>query len=74
MDGKVSYARFVLCNKRHEETPIRREMTIFPKVSKSAVFCEIAKRGPGENFPKMADFLGKFRKVKRIGNTSRIIA
>ena len=48
MDGKLNYPRFHLCKKPHEKTPIRREMTFFAKKSKTAVFCKMAKRGPGK--------------------------
>ena len=42
MDGKLNYPRFHLCKKPHEKTPIRRELTFFAKVSKTAVFCKMA--------------------------------
>ena len=38
MDGKLNYPRFHLCKKPDEKTPIRREMTFFAKVSKTAFF------------------------------------
>ena len=56
MDGKLNYPRFLLCKKPHEKTPIRREMTIFPKLSKTAVFCKIIKGGPRENVQKWPIF------------------
>ena len=56
MDGKLNYPRFLLCKKPDEKTPIRREMTIFPKVSKTAVFCKMAKGGPRENVQKWPIF------------------
>ena len=40
MDGKLNYPRFYLCKKPDEKTPIRREMTFFAKVSKTAVFAK----------------------------------
>ena len=45
MDGKLNYPRFHLCKKPHEKTPIRREMTFFAKVSKTAVFLQNGKGG-----------------------------
>ena len=45
-------------------------MTIFPKVSKTAVFCKIAKG----KCSKMANFFSKLRKDKKILNTGRIVA
>ena len=74
MDGKLNYPRFLLGKKPNVKTHIRREMTIFSKVSKTAVFCKIIKGELRENVPKMADFLSKIRKAEKIGNTSRIIA
>ena len=59
MDGKVNYHRFVLCKTPHEKTAIRREMTLFPKVSKTAVFRKIAKGGPREKFAAVFDTFGK---------------
>ena len=50
-----------------KKRPIRREITLFLKVSKMAIFGQIAKGGPKENFQKL-------RKAKKIGNTSRTIA
>ena len=60
--------------KPHEKTPIRREMTPFPKVWKTVFFRKIANGGPRKKFSKMADFLGRVRKAKEVGNTSRTIA
>ena len=48
MDGKLNYPRFHLCKKPDEKTPIRREMTFFAKVSKTAVFCKMAKGDQGK--------------------------
>ena len=45
MDGKLNYPRFHLCKKPDEKTPIRREMTFFAKVSKTAVFLQNGKWG-----------------------------
>ena len=56
MDGKLNYPRFHLCKKPHEKTPIRREMTFFAKVPKTAVFCKMAKWGPRENVEKWPIF------------------
>ena len=73
MDGKLTYPRFLLCKKPDKKTPIRREMTIFPIVENS----DFLQNGKGETkakCSKLADFLGKLRKAKKIGNTSRIIA
>ena len=56
MDGKLNYPRFLLCKKPDEKTPIRREMIIFPKVSKKAVFCKMAKGGPRQNVQKWPIF------------------
>ena len=38
MDRKLNYCRFELCKKPHEKRPIRREITLFLKVSKMAIF------------------------------------
>ena len=65
MDGKLNYHRFVLCKKPHEKTAIRREMTLFPKVSKTAVFRKIAKGGPRENFQKWPIFWANFGRLKK---------
>ena len=65
MDGKLHYARFLLCKKPHKKTPIRREMTIFPKVSKTAVFVKNSKGGETKGIcSKMADFLSEHLKEK----------
>ena len=74
MDGKLNYPRFHLCKKPDEKTPIRREMAFFAKVSKTAVFLQNGKVGTKAKCSKMADFLSKLWKAKKIGNTSRIIA
>ena len=74
MDRKLNYCRFELCKKPHEKRPIRREITLFLKVSKMAIFRKVAKGGPKENFQKSPDFLVELRKAKKIGNTSRTIA
>ena len=60
MDGKLNYLRFLLSRN------IRREMTFFPKVSKTAVFGEIAKGGPREHFQKRPIFWGNFGKLKKL--------
>ena len=73
MDGKLNYCRVVLCKKPHEKRAIRREIAISVKVSKMAIFAN-SKEGTKGNFSKMADFLGKLCKAKKIGNTSRMIA
>ena len=41
MDGKLNYCRFELCKKPHEKRPIRREKTLFLKVSKMAIFRKV---------------------------------
>ena len=77
MDAKLNYPRFLLFKKNDETTPIRREMTMFPKRSKTAVFCKIAKGGgggPRENFHKWPIFWANFGSLKKKGNTSGIIA
>ena len=74
MDRKLNYCRFELCKKPHEKRPIRREITLFLKVSKMAIFRKVAKGGPKKKFSKIADFLVELRKAKKIGNTSRTIA
>ena len=74
MDGKLNYCRFVLCKKPHEIRAIRREMANSVKGLKIAIFRKTAKRGPRQIFPKMANFLGKLWKAKKIGTTSSIIA
>ena len=56
MDGKLNYPRFHLCKKPDEKTPIRRELTFFAKVSKTAVFCKMANGGPRENVEKWPIF------------------
>ena len=59
--------------KRYERTLIRREMTIFPKSVDNRGFWQSTKGERKGKFSKMADFLGKLRKAKKISNTSRII-
>ena len=39
-----------------------------------AIFGKIAKGGPKENFQKWPIFWSKFGKLKKIGNTSRLMA
>ena len=56
MDGKLNFPRLLLCEKPDEKTPIRQEMTIFPKVSKTANFCKMAKGGPRQNLKKWPIF------------------
>ena len=67
MDQALSYPRFVLCIKPHERRPIRREITIFPKVSKMAIFRKKAKRLLRQNFQKWPNFLVNFKEAKKIG-------
>ena len=74
MDGKLNYCRFVLCKKPHEKRPIRRAIANSVKALKNGDFSQNSKGGTKGNFSKMADFLGKLWKAKKIGNTSRIIA
>ena len=74
MDGKLNYPRFRLSKKPHEKTPTRREITFLPKVSKTAVFGKIAKRGTKRKFSKVADCLSKLQKANKIGNTSHTTA
>ena len=74
MDGKLNYYKFVLCKKPHEKRVIRREKAIFCKSVENGDFSQNSKQGTKENFSKMADFLGKLWKAKKIGNTSPIIA
>ena len=65
MDRKLNYCRFELCKKPHEKRPIRREITLFLKVSKMAIFGQIAKGGPKENFKKSPIFWSNFGKLKK---------
>ena len=58
MDGKLNDPKFLLCRKLHEKSPIRREMTVFPKVSKTGFFRKIAKGGLRDNF-KNGRFFGQ---------------
>ena len=58
MDRKLNYSRFELCIKPHEKRPIRREITLFLKVSKMAIFRKIAKGGPIKFF-KNRRFFGR---------------
>ena len=53
MDRKLNYCRFELCKKPHEKRPIRREITLFLKVSKMAIF---RKGGTKGKFSKIAFF------------------
>ena len=64
MDGKLNYPRFHLCKKPDEKIPIRREMPFFAKVSETAFFSKMAKRGPRENVQKCPIFLANFGKLK----------
>ena len=73
MDGKLNYCRFVLCRKPHEKRAIRREIANSVNGLKMAIFSKTAEGTKG-NFSKMADFLGKHWKAKKLENTSRIIA
>ena len=70
MHRKVNYGKFVLCKNPYEKTPIRREVTIFPKVSKMAIFRKIAEGGLRQIFQKWLFFF-ELRKAKKIGITSR---
>ena len=51
--------------KLHEKIPIRREITLFLKVSKMAIFGQIAKGRPQENFQKSPIFWSNFGKLKK---------
>ena len=64
MDQALSYPRIVLCIKPHEKKPIRRETTIFPKVSKMAI---IRKKGKKLNFQKWPIFWLNLKRIKKIG-------
>ena len=66
MDGKLNYPRLQLCKKPHTKTPIRREMTFFPKASKTAVFGKIAKGGPMEIFQKWPIVWATFGRLKKM--------
>ena len=48
-----------------KKRPIRREITLFLKVSKMAIFGQIAKGGPKENFQKSPILWLKFGKLKK---------
>ena len=74
MDRKLNYCRFELCKKPNEKRPIRREITLFLKVLKMAIFGQNSKGRTKGKFSKIADFLVEIRKAKKIGNTSRMIA
>ena len=65
MNGKLIYPRLRLCKKPHEKTPIRREMTFFPKVSKTAVFGKIAKGGTRKTFQKWPMLWAKFGRLNK---------
>ena len=65
MDRKLNYCRFELCKKPHEKRHIRREITLFLKVSKMAIFRKVAKGGPKENFQKSPIFWSNFGKLKK---------
>ena len=59
MDRKLNYCRFELCKKPHEKRLIRREITLFLKVSKMAIFLQNGKgRDQGEIF-KNRRFFGR---------------
>ena len=58
MDRKLNYCRFELCKKPHEKRPNL-------KVSKMAIFRQIAKGGPKENFQKSPIFWSNFGKLKK---------
>ena len=61
MDRKLLYCRFELWTKPGEKRPIRREITLFLKVSKMAIFGR--KGGTKGKFSKIADFLVELRKA-----------
>ena len=65
MDRKLNYCRFELYKKQHEKGPVRREITLFLKVSKMAIFRKIAKGGPKENFQKSPTFWSNIGKLKK---------
>ena len=54
------------CEKSQEKTTIKREVPNFPKVSKIAIFREIAKWVPCETFANIS----KMTQAKSIGNAS----
>ena len=72
MDRKAKYPRFVQYKKPQKKpkqknkktnkkqnkrkTPIKREITIFADVSKVAIFRQIAKMGPLQNFKQWLNF------------------
>ena len=58
MDRKLNYCRFELCKKPHEKRPIRREITLFLKVSKMAIFRKVAK-GDQRKIFKNRRFFGR---------------
>ena len=82
MDRKLNYCRFELCKKPHEKRPIRREITpllfgqkwLFLKVSKMAIFGQIAKGGPKENFQKSPIFWSKFGKLRKYKSYDSLIS
>ena len=65
MDRKLTYCRFELCKKPHEKRPIRREITLFLKVSKMAIFRIVAYGGIKENFQKWPIFWSNFGRLKK---------
>ena len=65
MDGKVKYPRFLLCKKLHEKIPIIGGITIFLKVSRTAVYCKTAKGGQKENVQKWPIFCANFARLKK---------
>ena len=65
MDRKLNPCRFELSKKLHEKRPIRREITLFLKVSKMAIFRKVAKGGPKENFQKSPIFWSNFGRLKK---------
>ena len=67
MNQALSYPRLVLCIKPHEKRPLRREITIFPKVSKMAIFAQKGKGVTKVKFSKMVKFLVNFKEAKKIG-------
>ena len=73
MDGKVNYPRFLLCKKTHKKHLDRRNNN-FSKSVENRGSLQNSQGGTMGKFSKMADFLGKLWKAKKMGNTSRTIA
>ena len=66
MDKKLNYLRFVLCTKPHGKRPIRREISIFKKVSKNSHLLQNSKEGPRQNFEKWLIFWSNFGRLKKL--------